>query len=152
MTRVAPKGILILGYGNPGRQDDGLGPAMAERINALGLPGVATDANYQLNVEDGATLAEYETVVFVDASKTAPAPFTFERIAPAAEVTFSSHTVSPESALAVAAKHFGRAPEAWVLGIRGYAFEFAEGLTEQARDNFDKAFSFIRSWIGTRKE
>jgi len=149
---VTLKGIMVLGYGNPGRQDDGLGPAMAARLEALGLPGVTTDADYQLNVEDGADLAEYEAVVFVDASKTAPAPFTFERIAPATEITFTSHSVSPESVLAVAVEHFGRAPEAWVLGIRGYEFEFQEGLTPQAQANFDEAFSFIRSWIGTRRE
>ncbi|MBP8128744.1 MAG: hydrogenase maturation protease [Candidatus Hydrogenedentes bacterium] len=149
---MAPSGTLIFGYGNPGRQDDGLGPAMADRVGELGLPGVVVDSDYQLNVEEGAALARYLRVVFVDASKTAAAPFTFERVAPATEVTFTSHSVSPESVLAIAAEHFGRAPEAWVLGIRGYAFEFAEGLTEQALGNFDKAFSFIRSWIGTRKE
>ena len=36
--------MLIIGYGNPGRRDDGLGPALAEIMEAKRLRGVAVDA------------------------------------------------------------------------------------------------------------
>ena len=32
--------MLLLGYGNPGRLDDGLGPALAAQVERLALPGV----------------------------------------------------------------------------------------------------------------
>ncbi len=35
----APRRILLIGYGNPGRGDDGLGPLLAARIEALAIPG-----------------------------------------------------------------------------------------------------------------
>ena len=66
---------LIIGYGNPGRQDDGLGPAIANTVASWALSNVTTDDPYQLNIEDAAALAEHELVVFVDASVDAPEPY-----------------------------------------------------------------------------
>src|SRR5450432_1649313 len=53
----APR-ILVIGYGNPGREDDGLGPAAAAEIERLGRPGVSVRGNYQLVLEDAADVAE----------------------------------------------------------------------------------------------
>ena len=52
--RKAPRKVLLIGYGNPGRLDDGLGPALAAAVEKLAIPGVTVDADYQLNVEDAA--------------------------------------------------------------------------------------------------
>ena len=48
---ATPRRILLLGYGNPGRCDDGLGPAFAARIEARGLPGLDVFTDYQLTVD-----------------------------------------------------------------------------------------------------
>ncbi len=149
---MSTRRILILGYGNPGRQDDALGPLLVERIEALGLPNVTVDADYQLNVEDAATLSEHSIVLFVDASKTAPAPYTISKVRPSTAIAFTSHSVSPESVLAIVDDHFGCQPETWLLGIRGYAFEFKEGLTEQARENLDEAVDFVQVLLGVWEE
>lgn len=145
-----PGTTLILGIGNPGRKDDGLGPVLAQHIQALGMPGVDTDAGYQLNVEDGAAITGYDAVVFVDASRSGPEPFYFEPVARADEVAFTSHSVSPGAVLTIAKDHFGGAPEAWVLGVRGYSFNFEEGLTSRAEQNVEKALAFVRSWLTER--
>ena len=42
--------ILVIGYGNPGRRDDGLGPALAARLEALALPGVTVESDFQLAI------------------------------------------------------------------------------------------------------
>ena len=147
----APR-LLVLGYGNPGRQDDALGPALVERIEAMGLPGVTVDADYQLNIEHGAQLAAYDAVVFIDASTTAPEPFEFERVAPSDAVTFTTHAVSPGSVLAIAADHFGGAPEAWVLGIRAYAFEFMQDLTPKAGENLAQALEHMHERLHAWRE
>jgi DNA-binding response OmpR family regulator len=52
--------VLVIGYGNPGRLDDGLGPALAETLQRLDLPGVTVDADYQLTAEDG--LRKYKDI------------------------------------------------------------------------------------------
>ncbi len=150
--RAARPRIFVLGYGNPGRRDDGLGPELARRIEELALDGVETDADYQLNIEDAATLASHDIIVFADASKNAPESFIFERLEPAAEVAFTSHSVSPGSVLAICEEHFQARPKAWVLGIRGYEFEFKEGLSPQARDNLEQALAFVLHNIRTWRE
>ena len=133
--------ILVIGYGNPGRLDDGLGPAFAERIQALAIPGVTTDADYQLNIEDAAELRHYDAVVFADASMDAAEPFTLQPLAPEhTGLGFSSHSVSPAAVLGLADALFGARPHAHLLGIRGHAFDgFGEGLSEQAKINLEAA-------------
>ncbi|MBN1918725.1 MAG: hydrogenase maturation protease [Verrucomicrobia bacterium] len=141
--------VLVIGYGNPGRLDDGLGPAFARELERAGLPGVTVDADYQLAVEDAQAVAEHEVVVFVDASLTAPEPFTFRRIEANAGGQFSSHIVEPEGVLALAQQLFGATTEAYVLGIRGYVFdEFGETISEQAQANLAAALAFLERVIG----
>jgi hydrogenase maturation protease len=136
--------ILILAYGNPGRRDDGLGPALAAALEDLHLPGVTIDADYQLTVEDAAAVAAHEVVVFVDADCRGPKPFSFRRIGPEASVSFSSHSISPQGVLGLAQELFGGAPPGYLLGIRGYEFnEFGEGLSAPARSNLAAALEFI---------
>jgi hydrogenase maturation protease len=133
--------ILVIGYGNPGRLDDGLGPAFAERVQALALPDVLTDADYQLNVEDAAQVAQYDVVLFVDASTNAEAPYTLEPLkAEHTGLGFSSHSVSPAVVLGLASSLFGASPRAYLLAIRGYAFDgFGEGLSPGAAANLAAA-------------
>lgn len=146
---MSEKGILIYGYGNPGRQDDGLGPAVAEAIEKDGIPGVDSDANYQLNVEDAAEIAEFEKVIFVDASKNQDSELSFKKLEAAQEIAFTSHSVSPQSVLAICEEHFGKSPEVWLLGVRGYSFEMLEGLTPQGTKNLNDAVAFVRTLIRT---
>ena len=141
--------ILIIGYGNPGRLDDGLGPAFAERVQALGLFNVTVDADYQLAVEHAAEIARYDAVLFADASLNAEEPFTLQPLAPEhAGVGFSSHSVSPATVLGLAESLFGAKPRAWLLAIRGYVFDaFGEGLSERARLNLDAAVRYAESFL-----
>lgn len=143
-----PRRVLVLGYGNPGREDDGLGPAAAAAIEALGLPGVTTYDNYQLVIEDALEIATADVVWFVDASVNGTEPFDVRPLTPAAGVEFTSHTVKPDVLLAMAQQYCGgRVPEARLMGIRGYRFEFAEGLTDRARDNLGEAVACLTAEI-----
>jgi hydrogenase maturation protease len=144
MTPSAPPRVLVIGYGNPGRQDDGLGPAAATRIEALRWPGVTAYDNYQLNIEDAVDVAEHEVVWFVDAARTGPSPFAIRELAPVPTLDFTSHLVRPEAILAMARQYYGGAPRAFLLAIRGYAFEFLEALTPEATDNLGLALDMLR--------
>jgi hydrogenase maturation protease len=136
--------VLVIGYGNPGRLDDGLGPALAHELERAGLPGVTVEADYQLAVEDAQAVAEHDVVVFVDASLTGAEPFTFRRIKAKPGGHFSSHIVEPEGVLALAQELFDATTEAYVLGIRGYVFDaFGETISEQARANLAAALVFL---------
>jgi len=135
--------VVIIGYGNLGRQDDGLGFMMAEGIEALGLPFVTSEADMQLQIEDAATISEHDIAVFVDAEIDGPEPFSVKQIKPSLEISFTSHSVTPESILAICEDHLKHTPQAWLVGIRGYSFEFEEGLTPEAEENYEAAFSFL---------
>lgn len=139
--------ILIIGYGNPGRLDDGLGPSFAKAIEDLGLPGVRVERDYQLTVEDAADVSRFPIVIFADADTGGPEPFWIRRLLPSNDaMSFSSHSVSPEGVLALARDLFDSEPDAFLLGIRGYEFnEFEERLSEKARANLAEAVKYMAS-------
>ena len=145
---MAPRRVLLIGYGNPGRGDDGLGPALAAAIETLGLPGVTVDIDYQLTVDHAALIAAHDVVVFADAMIGLALPFRFDAIASGQPQTLGSHQVSPEAALALAGLLFGHAPPGWMLAIGGTEFgEVKEGLSAEARANLAAAIDFLRGWL-----
>jgi len=139
---------LVLGYGNPGRQDDGLGPAVAAGIEGLGWPGLTAHDNYQLNIEDAVDVAEHDVVWFVDAAKVGPSPYCVRDLSPASTIEFTSHIMRPEAVLAIAGQCYDRFPRAFLLAIRGYQFEFVEALTPGAAENLDVALTMLKARIG----
>ncbi len=145
---VSSKKILLIGYGNPGRGDDGLGPALAERLLQKDLPGLVVDIDYQLTVEHAHDVINFDLVIFVDASIDCNAPFTFKEIDPTKVSGFYSHSVSPEVVLTLAKDLFAVEPVAYLLGIRGYCFtEIVEQLSKKAANNLALANKFIIAWI-----
>jgi len=137
--------ILVYGYGNPGRGDDGLGPALVAALEPLAAAGLTCESDYQLAIEDAATLAEYDVVVFVDADMSGPAPFWFDRVEPSRELGFSSHSATPGQVVGLAREMFGAQVKAYALGIRGYRFgELGDSLSEQASANLALALTFAQ--------
>ncbi|MEI6970177.1 MAG: hydrogenase maturation protease [bacterium] len=140
--------VLVIGYGNPGRLDDGLGPALAEAIQRRGIPGVTVDSDYQLTVEDAAVAAGHDVVVFADASVSGIEPFSFERVLPGAEMSFSTHHVEPQAVMTMVRELFHAATRGFALGIRGYEFnEFGERLSGSARRNMEAAAVFLEKIV-----
>ncbi|MBN2584327.1 MAG: hydrogenase maturation protease, partial [Planctomycetes bacterium] len=146
-------GILLIGFGNPGRLDDGLGPALAARIEQLQLPNVTVDSDYQLTVEDAAAAAEHDAVIFADADVSGPEPFYMRRLSPAGgTLSFSTHSITPQAVLTLARELFRTEPQGFLLGIRGYEFnEFGERLSEQATKNLDAAVTYLAKALETGK-
>jgi hydrogenase maturation protease len=146
--------VLLYGYGNPGRGDDGLGPALAAAMEELAMPGIEVDANYQLTVEDAAEMGRFAAVVFADAATEGPSPFWFSRIddSGTGHLGFTSHSVSPVQVMALARDLFGSKVPAYTLGIRGYVFgELDLGLSAQAEENLAKAIAFAREALAERR-
>lgn len=136
--------VLLIGYGNPGRLDDGLGPALAEAIAHKEFKNVTVDSNYQLTVEDAAEVAQHDVAIFADASVNSEEPFTFRPITPKTVNTFSSHSIEPEIVLGFARDLFRAKTKGYALAIRGYEFnEFGEKLSSKAQDNLISAVEFL---------
>lgn len=149
--RVAP--TLIIGYGNPSRGDDALGPMAVEAIEGLaaqhpewGEVEVLTD--FQLQVEFVTDLAGRKRIVFIDAMASGDAPFSFGPLQAERDASFTSHAVSPASLLA-AFHHFhgADAPPSFLLGIRGIGFDLGAPLSLQAQRNLDAALAMLEQWL-----
>jgi hydrogenase maturation protease len=150
LTHQKPS-ILVYGYGNPGRQDDGAGVMLAEKLDEWildgKLEGVHTDTNYQLNLEDAATVSKYDLVIFADASREELNSFRMDPLPGSPRVEFTMHAVSPAFILHLCREVFGREPEAYLLHIRGYEWEFMGSMTEQAEENLIHALQFVKDFI-----
>jgi len=141
---MEPRRTLLIGFGNPGRGDDGLGPALAEAVQTMGLGHTTVETDYQLAPEHAAGFAEHDVVVFADADAVGPAPYSFCRVVPAAEVSWTTHALEPKALLALAQGIYHREMEAYLLGIRGYRFEpYDESLSEPAKGNLAAALEFL---------
>jgi hydrogenase maturation protease len=140
--------ILIYGYGNPGRQDDGLGNLFVDEAQkwaeAEGLGYISFDSNYQLNIEDAAEIAEQDVVIFVDASIEDISDFVLTELEPDAKVEFSMHSVSPAFVVHLCKDIYPQTPKAYLLHLKGYVWEFKEGISEKAYGNFSKAFEYMK--------
>jgi hydrogenase maturation protease len=148
--------ILVYGYGNPGRQDDGLGTAFIQMLedwlSENPFPQITTDCNYQLNIEDAAAVADKKLVIFVDASQEDIEDYTFTKVeASDARVEFSMHAVSSSFVIDLCQKIYGKVPEAWLLHIRGYEWDFKEELTPGAKINLHLAFKFLSAFLDERR-
>ncbi len=148
--------ILIYGYGNPGRQDDGLGARFIEELDKWiageKLENVSTDCNYQLNIEDAEIVSEFDTVVFVDASLVQDLDhYRMEKVKPDdARIEFTMHAVSVSYVVDLCQKLYGKNPEAYVLHIKGYEFDFRENLTEGAYVNMQAALNYLKNFLKSR--
>ena len=140
--------VLLIGYGNPGRLDDGLGPALAEAAARLAAGRLTVESCYQLAVEHAAQMANFDVVIFADADLRGPEPYRFERLQPSTEAPFTTHHVEPATLLGLARDLFGATPDAYVLGIRGYEFnDFGEHLSPKAQKNLAAAERLLESQL-----
>ncbi len=137
--------VLVYGIGNLGRQDDGLGIRLVERLEAAEYSSAVTlEANYQLNVEDALLISDFDLVIFADASVKEIAPFSVRALEPEPHFGFSSHALDMGGVLSLCRDLYGRQPRAFVLEIPGYEWDIAEKLSEKAERNLESAFSLLK--------
>ncbi len=148
--------ILLYGYGNPGRKDDGLGPILVELVEKWiieqKIENISIDSNYQLNIEDSYTIRDYDIVIFIDASIEEIDDFIVTRVEPSEKVNYTMHSVSPSFVLNLCNKLYHYTPETFLLHIKGYEFQLQEGLSEMGRKNLDAAFEFITNLLAVPED
>jgi hydrogenase maturation protease len=149
-TEINPK-ILIYGYGNPGRQDDAAGVYLADEIQKWAeethLTCIETDTNYQLNIEDVATISDKDLVVFADASREEIDSFILTELIPNPSVEFTMHHVSPSFVLHLCKEIYEKAPSSYLLHIKGYEWEFGSEMTQRSKENIRDALVFLKKFL-----
>lgn len=138
--------ILIIGYGNPVRRDDGLGPRIARHVERWRRPGVTTRALAQLTPELAAELAQAGHALFVDADPRR-ARVTASVVEPAFEPGSVGHCGDPGRLLAWSLALYGRRPTALLLSIPSRDTDFGAGLSAVGRQGMREALLWIRAWL-----
>jgi hydrogenase maturation protease len=146
--------ILVLGYGNPLRGDDAVGPQIAQAVALWALPGVRTLALHQLTPELAAVLAEVRYVLFVDGYRTDATAATVELrvIAPHNQAQLAAHTGDPRALLALTNAVYGHSPRAWLLTVPATSFDYGADLSHVARAGVASTLPLIRDLIRTMTE
>jgi hydrogenase maturation protease len=140
---------LVIAIGNPSRGDDALGPLLAERLAALGLPEVEVLTDFQLQVEHALDLLGRGEVIFVDATTSGDAAYTFNLLAAAEDASMTTHALTPQTLLACYQRVTGKVPpRARVLAVRGRSFELGAPLTAAASTNLDVALTALVKDLG----
>jgi hydrogenase maturation protease len=141
--------ILVYGYGNPGRQDDGLGIELVNRLEewaaANELADITFDNNYQLNIEDADLISRMDLVVFADASEEDIEDFALTKVDGNGKLSFTTHAASPGYIVKLCRDLFKKEPQVYLLHIKGYEWAFQEGLSNKAEENLEKALVYIQN-------
>ena len=139
---------IIIGIGNSGRQDDGLGWLFLDFLKEEGFKNIDLEYRYQLQIEDAELISHYDTVVFVDASKEITKNGYYYKVCKSSNKhSFSTHELVPETILYLAEDLYNKKPDAHILGIQGYKWELQMGLSKVAKNNFQVAKAFFKEKI-----
>ncbi|NIP18113.1 MAG: hydrogenase maturation protease [Xanthomonadales bacterium] len=144
---------FLVGIGNSGRRDDGLGWAFLDEAVASGAFDGPVEYRYQLQVEDAAMIRAARSVIFVDASRRKlPGGFRLSDCAPSGNFRYTSHDLPPEAVLHICRELCGRVPPAKLMEIEGLDWGLGEGLSREAQQNLDKALQcFSAKGLGSRE-
>lgn len=141
-----PSRILMLGIGNSSRSDDGLGWKFVDVISEQECPFMDYEFRYQLQVEDAALVADYDVVVFVDATQELLNDgFKMESCRAAHHYAFSSHAQDPNVILYLANTLYNKFPKAYILAIGGVEWELKTQLSDRGWENLQSALSYFTS-------
>jgi hydrogenase maturation protease len=124
--------VLVVGYGNPLRSDDGLGWHVAGRLaHDPRLAGAEILQRHQLTPELALDVSRADLVVLVDArSGPAAGMVSIERVEPGRTSGSTwSHHLGPASLVALARELYGRAGEVHVVSVGVASLEVGEQLS-----------------------
>lgn len=138
----APEDWFFIGVGHGERQDDGVGPYVAEALGRHGLPAVVHQG-------DGSGLLDLwdarESCVVIDAVAGGGAPGTIRIFRDLGDPAFagagfvhSTHQIGLPEAVALG-RALGRLPDRlMVIGITGTAFGFGNALSPQVAETAER--------------
>jgi hydrogenase maturation protease len=139
------KRLLVLGIGNPGREDDGLGYEFVLSAQRTPCETVEFHHAYQLNIEDAERIQAYENVLIVDAARGLQSPYELSPIAPKESGSFTTHSLSMPNVVAIAEELYSSTPACKLLAIRGQSFEMRNGLSAAGTEALQAALHFFWS-------
>ena len=153
---------LIVGFGNADRQDDGiawhilcglaqrLGHSVPSSPEEGFIPeGETVDLWYvlQLTPEMSEDFARYDRICFVDAhTGNIEQDIMLQPVDQSPAASAFTHHLTPAACLALTQTIYKRSPEARLLSVRGYEFEFTRDLSARAAALVSQAVDLLWDW------
>jgi hydrogenase maturation protease len=144
--------VLVVGYGNTIRGDDGIGWRAVESLARAGVPShLVAMLVHQLNPELARTVADAGLALFVDAARDGqpgqlrcrPVPID----APESDLT---HQLTPAALMALARSLYGAAPPAFEITMSGERFDVYEGLSLICEAALPRLVNFLADLAAAR--
>lgn len=154
-----PTRILIIGYGNTLRSDDGAGQIVADIIEQWQIPTVQSLALHQLTPELAEPLSTAQLAIFVDVyianPETEATPTLHcidlnidQALEPSTnQIAPMGHTVDPRSLLALTQQVYNAVPPSWWILIPAINFEVGEQLSPMTQQGITAALAWIKPLI-----
>ncbi len=155
--------VLIIGYGNPDREDDGVAwHILAGVARRLGRPALAIETGgqdqlgqspdllfvLQLTPELAELISEYDYVCFIDAhTGDYPEDLRFASVGAQFQTSPFTHHMTPQTCLALTKTLYKRRPQAILVSVKGHRFGFSHMLSAQTTLLAEEATEQIASWL-----
>jgi hydrogenase maturation protease len=157
------KSSLLIGYGNPDREDDGLAwHVLSKLAGRFGQP-ISLDFELefvdnqqspdfhfllQLMPEIADLIKNYQRVCFVDAhTGNIPEYLQIKPLIGEFQASPFTHHLTPASCLALCKSIYQVQPEAILVSVRGFQFGFNQSLSPQTAGLVDQAVNRIFEWL-----
>ena len=159
------KKLLLIGYGNPDREDDGVAWHILRALTIkLGLDSPASyedefpefaqiDFSFylQLTPEMAEDISTYEYVCFVDAhTGNIPEPVRLIHVESEFQASPFTHHLTPQSLLSLCETIYKKKPDAALLSVLGHRFLFSRQLSEETAALVPQAVELIWDWMNSK--
>jgi hydrogenase maturation protease len=140
--------VVVIGYGNSMRGDDGAGRRVADFIECEAIAQVIVISTTQLLPEIAAEVALARGAIFVDACEDPELmSVRVQELEPAAGMILRSHHLGPGHLLQLAEQCFGHAPRAWIVSLPAREFGLSAELSPVATKSVESAVGVVTSLI-----
>ncbi|MGK7931426.1 MAG: hydrogenase maturation protease [Microcystaceae cyanobacterium] len=139
--------ILVIGYGNTLRNDDGIGRYVVEQLSPQ--PNVKILSVHQLTPELAAEMAGAKGVIFVDVTITEETTVMTQPLTPSSSTSSLGHSSHPQSLLTLTQTLYNHLPLAWWILIPGRDFAYGETFSEITQACIPVAIQTIENLIKT---
>ena len=151
--------ILVCGYGNPFRTDDGVGHILAEDLaKELGERGEETELSleHQLLPELAEDFSRFDLLIFCDARVPSNdggdvEEYRIDEIAPDPHLEgLNIHSIGPGWLLSLAQSLGRGVPPSVLISVEGESFDFGDEITPLCRERMERAETAFLKWFGEK--
>jgi hydrogenase maturation protease len=143
---------LVIAYGNPYRNDDGVGHYIASEIQKWAdeekIDKITIITAYQLDIDMTEDISFAESVFFLDAHIEEYSPeLVINKIEAKKSNGFTTHVFTPSDLIALVNQLYNKDPSAMLISVPGYDFDMGEELTPETKKQADRATEKLKHFL-----